>query len=373
MEWKDVKIIRIAELVKAARPLSASVSLNFRSTHSSVSRSTPSSISNSTPNPKPNPRVLTALKHPAIVVGTLALPTHNAWSYSRCSCFQFSDGTCTVCCDVLEFHASLIGKEIRVYAWNFIPFRSGNGGFFEIIKWEFLVSSDFLRNHVGSFPLAPSCSSTPSASSSSRHSVYGVIESVAPLSVVPCTMISSGSKSTEDMNSSSSRNLPGFLAQVICCECRLCGSKQLTHLNGLTADQNCHSFTKLVVVYFIDHASSWHSVIIKLIGNPIMVSGLKRKLVFIGKEESHIMYVTTDSSVIHDCWFSKKWTPCSKIDGKGKAKFGTYTGIITGIHMQGMAVELDHDVWLLLTDQMLILPHSLRVGAVVSKFNLLLY
>ncbi|KAA8537704.1 hypothetical protein F0562_027306 [Nyssa sinensis] len=37
--------------------------------------------------------------------------------------------------------------------------------------------------------------------------------------------------------------------------------------------------------------------------------------------------------------------------------------------MQGMVLELDQDVWLLLTDQLLAPPHSLRVGAIVSLRN----
>ncbi|KAF7811458.1 CST complex subunit CTC1 isoform X1 [Senna tora] len=377
----DVKIFKIAELLQAVRPLSATASLYLPSTHSVPNtHTTPSSTSNPSPNnyiptlnPNPNPRVLTASKLPTIVVGTLTLPSHNAWSHSRCACFQFTDGTSTLCCDILEFDPCVIGKEIRVYAWNFIPFKRGKGGFLEIIKWGLLDSSDGLRkglngvlNNVGSFPLVPGSSSAHGGSYSSWHRVYGVVESVGPLSVVPCTMIPSGSKSTEDGNSASSRNLPGFLVQVVCCECRLCGSKELTDLSGLMADGNSHSFTKLVVVYFVDHASSWHSVITKLIGTHIMVSGLKRKLVFIGKEESRIMYVATDKSVLH---VSKKWLPCSKIDTKESRKFGTYTGIIKGIYMQGMVVELDHDVWLLLTDQILTLPHSLRVGAIISIRN----
>jgi hypothetical protein len=39
--------------------------------------------------------------------------------------------------------------------------------------------------------------------------------------------------------------------------------------------------------------------------------------------------------------------------------------------MQGMVVELDKEVWLLLTDQLVTAPHSLREGAIVSELNFL--
>ncbi|KAK4284024.1 hypothetical protein QN277_000912 [Acacia crassicarpa] len=368
-----VIIAKISELVQGARPLTSTASLKLRSSSRSVPHSTRSS---SLSSPNTVPRVLTALKHPTIVVGTLNLPSHNSGSSSGCSCFQFSDATCTVCCDVLGFDVYAIRKEIRVYAWNFIPRKRGKG-FLEIIKWGFSDSSNDRRkkqldlaNFVDSYPLVPSCFSAQSVSFSSGHRVYGVIDSVRPLTGVPCTMLASGSKSAEDRNSSSSRNLLGFLVEVICCECKLCSSKKLsTDMSCLMADWDSHSFTKLVVVYFIDNASSWHSVITKLSGDRIIVSGLKRKMVFMGKDESRIMYVTTNESVLHVAPFPNQWLPCLNMDTKRKRKFSTYTGIVSGIYMQGMVVELDHDVWLLLTDQKLTLPHSLRVGAIISVRN----
>ncbi|KAI9118727.1 hypothetical protein K1719_010172 [Acacia pycnantha] len=368
-----VNIAKISEFVKGARPLTSTASLNLRSSSRSVPHST---CSSSLSRPNTVPRVLTALKHPTIVVGTLNLPSHNSGSSSGCSCFQFSDATCTVCCDVLGFDAYAVGKEIRVYAWNFIPRKRGKG-FLEIIKWGFSDSSNDWRkkqrdraNFVDSYPLVPSCFSAQSVNFSSGHRVYGVLDSVRPLTGVPCTMLASGSKSADDRNSSSSRNLLGFLVEVICCECKLCSSKKLsTDMSCLMADWDSHSFTKLVVVYFIDNASSWHSVITKLSGNRIIVSGLKRKLVFMGKDESRIMYVTTNESVLHVAPFPNQWLPCLNMDTKRKRKFSTYTGIVSGIYMQGMVVELDRDVWLLLTDQKLTLPHSLRVGAIISVRN----
>jgi hypothetical protein len=41
--------------------------------------------------------------------------------------------------------------------------------------------------------------------------------------------------------------------------------------------------------------------------------------------------------------------------------------------MKGMVLELDNDVWLLLTDQLHTMIHGLRVGSIVSEVNLLFY
>ncbi|KAJ0986688.1 hypothetical protein J5N97_005044 [Dioscorea zingiberensis] len=40
-----------------------------------------------------------------------------------------------------------------------------------------------------------------------------------------------------------------------------------------------------------------------------------------------------------------------------------YCGVVTGVYMHGMAVELDNKVWLMITDPLLGPQHSLRVGA----------
>jgi len=42
-----------------------------------------------------------------------------------------------------------------------------------------------------------------------------------------------------------------------------------------------------------------------------------------------------------------------------------FVGVITGIYSQGLVVELDNTAWLLIDDQQLPPPHSLRVGAIV--------
>lgn len=211
--------------------------------------------------------------------------------------------------------------------------------------------------------------------SKARYRVYGVVESVGPVCVVPCTM----AESTSELNSGSKVKLLGFLAQLMCCECRLCGSKELindlmTGSSSSVENGNCHSFTKMQIVYFCSNATSWHPAMTKLIGTRIMVSALKKKLIYFTKDESRVMYVTADKSVLHVCRFSEKWLPpCLKSIIEGKGECSAYTGIIKGVYMQGMAIELDHDVWLLLTDELHTLIHGLRVGAIVSEGDLLFF
>ncbi|XP_057737739.1 CST complex subunit CTC1 isoform X2 [Arachis stenosperma] len=355
---EPLKVAKLADLHHSLRPFTATAFSHLPSTSSSPPP----------PPPGSNPhRVLPLRRFPTAIIGILSLPNHTAPSSFPCSCFQFSDDSASVCCDLLQFQPYALGKQIRVTAWNFVPFKchgKSRGSFLEIIKWCFLDPNEE-ANQMDSIPLVPnrSCGSYGN-NSKARYRVYGVVESVGPVSVVPCTMVASVSDS--DLNSSSKVKMLGFVVQLMCCECRLCGSKEL--ISDLESGSG-HSFTKKETVYFCGGASPWHPAMTKLIGNRVMVSRLKKKLTFITKEDSWVMHVTVDVSVLHVCRVSKKWLPCLKSGMKMKGECGTYTGVIKGVYMQGMALELDHDVWLLLTDELHTLMHGLRVGAVVSVRN----
>ncbi|KAL7245119.1 hypothetical protein ACSBR2_000452 [Camellia fascicularis] len=376
-EDEGVKVITISELLHRSCPLAGASSLIRRRSISPPSAPTkplppnqnPSRNPNPNPlpanqNPNPNPRILKSLNHPTVIIGTLTLPSVHKPSTSnstlhcpKTTCFSFSDGSSTVCCDVLDLDLRIIGRKIRVLAWNFIPFKCG-GGFLEIISWRFLETS------TGSnvFPLVSGSSIDYKDSLKACYCLRGVLESVSPVSVVPCAT---------GVNSSDSKNVSGFLMQIRVCECKLCSMKD--SVMGLK-DQtkrlnNSHCFTKPLIMYFCGYASSWHPVISKLIGEVVLISGLKKKLVFIGEEESQLMYVTTEKTLLHLSNFIDRWLPLNKTVIKGKGEFGVYTGTITGIYMRGMVIELDQEVLLLLTDQLLALPHSLRVGAIVSMRN----
>lgn len=203
--------------------------------------------------------------------------------------------------------------------------------------------------------------------------VHGVVESVTPISTVPCITAASGAKLEYNLNLGSSVNTLGFLVQLLCCECRICSSRDLVNnlRNGSFKidDMNGHSFTKIEFLYFCGNASTFQPVITKLIGNRVVVSGLKKKLVYITKEESCLMYVTLEETVLHVCPRLEKLGPRLKSGFKGKGECGCYTGVIRGVYMKGMVLELDNDVWLLLTDQLHTLMHGLRVGSIVSEVN----
>ncbi|KAL0360789.1 UNVERIFIED_CONTAM: CST complex subunit CTC1 [Sesamum radiatum] len=314
----------------------------------------------------PTLQTLKPLNYPAFLVGTLALPSFaNCNSPIKCSCFQFSDDSATICCDILDFDQKMIGQKIRILTWNFIPTCGNKGvkdGFLEIISWELVIacSGDVCSfSDSSSFCLSLGvCDVTDNSKTSSL--IFGVVESISPVFVVPCVSGESGS-----------RKISGFLLDVLVCQCKFCVSKFLSsELRDLTEEKvEDHSFTKRAIVYFSGLTSSWHPVISRFISNVILLTGLKQKLVFITKEEYKLMYVTTDEVSLHVTKLFKEQGLSGNTDIKGKGEVGSYTGVITGIYMQGMVVELDQDVILLLTDQHLIVPHCVRVGAIVTLEN----
>lgn len=376
MEQQSVTTLSLSQLIHQSHPLTAA-----------------SSLSKSKPKPKPkqklnrsdefkneflqNPKTLKTLNDPTILVGTLNLPIHknlstlNSNSGSGCckvSCFLFSDDEVSICCDIADFHPRVIGKKIRVIAWNYIPFKCGEG-FLEIIKWDFVEFSCLLVEgslKIESFSLCLEFSSNGEVNCNARYYVHGVIESVSPVTVVPCSV---GGKDGKGASL-----VCGFLTKVLVCECKLCSSSDPGRaLCGVNERHSIDSFTKSFIVYFYDFASCWHPVVSRLVGNYVSLTGLKKKLIFIGKEDSQLMYVTSEKSTLHlprlrdQCVLFRK----TKILGKGER--GEYTGIVTEIYMQGMVVEFDKKVMLLLTDQLLNFTHSLRVGAIVSNITFCLF
>ncbi|KAG6674780.1 hypothetical protein I3842_15G062100 [Carya illinoinensis] len=381
---EDPKVLTIAELLRLGRPLTATNSLHSPDRARPLSpklsvlkyqRSKPSCRPPSPPGPtgsNPNPKLLTPLNYPAIIVGTVTLPTNDsafAPNPTLCcpynNCFRFSDTSATICCDIIDLDLRILGKEIDVLAWNFVPVKRG-AGFLEIIKWGFPQSSGGLGrcSNVDLFPLVSGSSSSSEDSSKARYRIHGLLESVSPVTLDPCYM---------GLNSSTPVNLRGFLLQVMACECKLCTCKTTAMaLNDSIQEQGrsrSHSYNKAWFVYFCGSASSWHPVFMKLIGNAITLLGLKKKLIYFNKEDSHLMYVTTEKSTLHLPRLSNNRVPCERSVIKGKGECGSYKGIIRGVYMQGMVVELDNEVWLLLTDHIISQPHSLRVGAIISVRN----
>ncbi|KAI3465390.1 hypothetical protein Pfo_022053 [Paulownia fortunei] len=372
MEEERTIILTISELIQRARPLTAASSLvpsrpiSTLETHKNSDHNHRQKLSFPTCQ-DPNPKTLKPLNHPTLLIGTLTLPSFaKSNSPIKCNCFQFSDDSATICCDILDFDPKMIDRKIQILAWNFIPLKCGDrgvkGGFLEIITWDFFQAcsakvcslSDF-----SSFCLTLGACDVKDNSKASCL-IFGAIESISPVSVVPCASGESGS-----------RNISGFLVNVLVCQCKFCVSKFLVSELKDLSEKNVkdHCFIKTVIVYFCGLTSSWHPVISQFIGDIVLLTGLKKKLVFIRKEESQMMYVTTDEASLHIAKLFKERCLIHNTDIRGKGECGSYTGIITGFFMQGMVVELDQDVILLLTDQHLTVPHYVRVGAIVTLKN----
>ncbi|XP_031401543.1 LOW QUALITY PROTEIN: CST complex subunit CTC1 [Punica granatum] len=366
MEASGAELLTLSDLLRRSRPLSGAASLS-----SSTSRRIP------VPNPREEPttenpsltlKILVPLNHPVVLVGTVILPVYDEKGLSipfKCpssnsACFRFSDGTSTVCCDVLNFGVPMLGEKIRVLAFNFIPFKHG-GGFLEIVKWSFSSSSMAgLRpcSSIASFPLTSGAITAFEDGAKARYNVLGAVESVSPVFIVPCSM-------TMESNG---RHLRGFLVEFMICGCQLCKSKvPLKEL--VNSSFESHSYSEAVFVYFCGSASRWHPAITKLISSVVVLSGLKKKLMYIEKEESQLVFVVTEKSLLHLLGMPRKWSTHVKTGIKGEGECGHYSGIVRGMYMQGMVVELDKEVWLLLTGQQLILPHSIRIGALIAVKN----
>ncbi|KAL4332331.1 hypothetical protein GQ457_07G041010 [Hibiscus cannabinus] len=337
--------------------LTVSDLLHYGYSHTGSSTPGPPLISDQPPQPPPAPSTsnpnrdlepLPQLDYPAILVGTLRLPTLTL----KCSlwkCLQFSDDSVTVCCDIVGFDPRAIGKKINVLTWNFIISDHLSGGILEIVKWDLSDSSHGLSRCssliVDSFPLVSNLiECVPKTSNAKSYRIHGIIEAVSPVSIIPC--------SVEESSSNQSINLRGFQVRIMTCECKLCRYEESVRVLFEATDS--HSFTAPVFVYFCGPAWCWHPVLTKLIGNVVTISGLKKKLILMEKQEPFLMLVTADNTILHLPRLLKKRTVAC----------GSHEGTVKNVYMQGMVVELDEEVWLLLTNQSLMPSHGLRIGAV---------
>ncbi|CAA7033315.1 unnamed protein product [Microthlaspi erraticum] len=348
---ENATVIKISELVHGGRAVTGASSLFFSSASHSSSESgnrNPQSRAG-TVDSESSRKFLAPLNYPAVIVGTLSLPSETLKCPNR-YCFRFADGELTICCDIIGLEIGAIGSKICVLSWNFLPMRH-SGGFLEIIKWK--LAAEDTGKLLDSFPLAPP---PRNGDGKSRYSVHGVLESISPVSVVPCM----------EGNSDNSVNVPvrGFLVKVMACE-----SKECKRNDVLDSVDCSHSFEKSVFVYFCGSvAASWHPAMTKLVGRSIALSGMKKKLVYISKCDSVLVFVTTENSVLHSPWLSKK-REVSKTVVDRRSNCGSYLGLVKGVYLKGKLVELDQDVWLLLTDQIHKRPHSIRNGSLIFVRN----
>ncbi|KAH9609928.1 hypothetical protein KSS87_014509, partial [Heliosperma pusillum] len=114
--------------------------------------------------------------------------------------------------------------------------------------------------------------------------------------------------------------------------------------------------------------SSWHPAFSRLVGRVVSLSRLMKKLVYIGKDEGRLMYVTSEGTRLT---FKGRDLSCCKRKrcGDEKGVVGMYIGVVSGVYMHGMAIELDQDVWLLMTEESLVFTCSVRVGAIIRVRN----
>lgn len=94
-----------------------------------------------------------------------------------------------------------------------------------------------------------------------------------------------------------------------------------------------------------------------LVGKSVVISGLKKKLICVGKKSSYQMLLTTETTAVS---LYRLQTRSIVEDG------GVYSGIVTAVYMNGMVVELDGKVWLVVTDLKIDSSHTVRAGSVVS-------
>lgn len=252
----------------------------------------------------------------------------------------------------------MVGQKVRVLAWNFIPMKCGKDGFLEIIRWDLAqptTQSSCSLSRFSSFCCTSGVCHTD-CDRKAKSFVFGVVESVSPVSVVPCSS-----------RESNAVNISGFLVNVRVCECEFCSSKSFVSELGNLKEGNVgdHCFDKTAIVYFCGSTSSWHPIVSTLIGKVVLILSLKKKLVFIGKDQPQLMYVAGDSVSLHVIKMFKAQNGVCHDGIGGKGRCVSYTGVITGIYMQGMVVELDQDVMLVVTDQYLCVLHCMRVGAIV--------
>lgn len=205
----------------------------------------------------------------------------------------------------------------------------------EIIRWVLPTSVLVSRNLQPSF----------SVPLRSHHlNVVGALKSVSKVFAI-------GSK-----DPGSSGTSIGFLAEIICCPCDRCSNYDF---KSPVLELSRHSFMDSNFIYFMKPASKWRPLLNKLVGKLVAVSGLKKKLIVVGEGTSYEMFVTTETTAVSLHQLPLGVVPSWK-DG------GVYNGVVSGVYMQGMVVELDEKVWLLATDRGIAPPHSVRVGAIVS-------
>ncbi|XP_042449828.1 CST complex subunit CTC1-like isoform X2 [Zingiber officinale] len=369
-----IPIISISDLVKLGRPLTGAASLCLAPSASPPPKKPKCDISDEVTVKIPlfadhcensNPGTFSPLSRPVIIVGTVELFPRDAKISLGClnHCFSFSDGSSRVCCYFLDFDLRIIGCKVKILAWNFLPLKHGDRGVLEVIRWSF---TDFEAAFVSDSLLSmTSACSSREANMKCRGGAFGILKAVSSIFRVPCTKQKEDNLRNSGRNLMSRGDLTGFLVEILTCVCDVCNESSFVaerddhHLKN----KDCHSFSNSVFVYFMQPNFLWRPALYRLIGKSITISRLKRNLIFVGNEVSYEMFVSTPSTMVS---LTNHSANCIYEESLKKSDEGMYNGVVTGIYMQGMVIELDDKVLLLIPDPP---QHSLRMGAIVSVRN----
>ncbi|ONM54701.1 conserved telomere maintenance component 1 [Zea mays] len=352
----------VADLLRLRRPTTGASSLLCLSVPTSTSTSRPRKkhkLSAPVPTWSTGTVPFAPMSHPVLLSGTLSLPSASSPISCRSNCFSFSDpcptaaspatAAASVCCCILDFDPAALGRVIRVLAWNYLPSLRlhAEPGVLEVVRWHLEESAppvkySFLATVPFRFP-------DQEPDLATRGCAFGLVRSVSIVFSMPLAKADAGS-----------RNSVGFLAEILCCGCRRCCRATPPE------DAQTHMFETMKFVYFVDASSMWRPVLVWLVGRLVYISGLSKKMVSVGDKASHTILVSSAKTTMAWCPSYRGSLPLDNLPEKCG---GEYAGVITGIYSQGLVVELDDTAWLLIDDQKLLPPHSLRVGAIVSVKN----
>ncbi|KQJ90078.1 hypothetical protein BRADI_4g29310v3 [Brachypodium distachyon] len=342
--------LAVADILRIRRPTTGASSLVSSSPSSATSTSPPRKKPK---HPAPSPAHSTApfapIPQPVLLAGMLSLSSASSPAACRNHCLSLSDpsSAASVCCYLLDFDPAAIGREIRVLAWNFLPSIDAHGaGVLEVVRWC-LAEAPELVPHPSFLTTIPLNCVDAEPDLATRGRVFGVVMSVSVMFNVQKSKADGGGDSV------------GFIVEMMCCGCRQCRASHPER------DQD-HKFEVEKFVYFVDSASRWRPVLARLIARLVSVTGLKKKMVSVGKKGSYTMLVSSTKTLVAWCPSYVGVPPSDQLPGKCG---GLYSGVVSGIYMQGMLVELDEIAWLLIDDKQLLPSHSLRVGAVISVRN----
>ncbi|KAM0827720.1 hypothetical protein ACQ4PT_067995 [Festuca glaucescens] len=345
--------LAVADLLLIRRPTTGASSLFSSSpsppgaTSTSQPRKKPK---HSPPNPAPTTAPFAPIPHPVLLAGTLSLPSASCSDDCRNHCLSLVDpsSAASVCCYLLDFDPAAIGREILILAWNYLPsIRQNEAGVLEVVRWRLAEFSGPVPGPSFLTSILLNCMDAE-PDLATRGRVFGVVRSVSLVFSVP----HAAQKSKADGGG----DLVGFIAEMMCCGCRQCKTSQ-------PESGQYHKFEVEKFVYFVDSASRWRPVLARLIGRPVSVTGLRKKMVSVGKKGSYTMLVSSAKTMVAWCPSYVGVPQSDELPGKCT---GVYSGIVSGIYMHGMLVELDGIAWLLIDDKQLVPPHSLRIGAVIS-------